>query len=85
MDEAFGLLFLSISPNIIFHIETSTSSKKGWTTLDGLFRKQDVLRGHQLENAIIALSPSNFDTIQDLFTQFKSLFTKIKLCGIDNK
>jgi hypothetical protein len=56
MDEAFGLLCLSISPDLLFHIESATTPNKVWTTLEGLFGKQDVLRGHQLENELIALS-----------------------------
>jgi hypothetical protein len=36
-----------------------------------------------LENELISLSLSNFDTIQDFFTKFKSLFLQLKLCGID--
>lgn len=85
MDEAFVLLCLSISPELLFHIETTTTPNKARTTLEGRFGKQDVLRGHQLKNEFISLSPSNFDTIQNFFIQFKSLLTKIKLCGIDKK
>jgi hypothetical protein len=38
-----------------------------------------------LENELISLSLSNFNTIQDFFTKFKSLLLQLKLCGIDKK
>jgi hypothetical protein len=77
MDEAYGLLCLSISPDLLFHVESTSTPNKVWTTLKGLFKKQDELRGHMLENELISMSPSSFDTIQDYFTK-KSL----KLCKI---
>jgi hypothetical protein len=48
MDEAFGLIFLSISGDLMFHIDTASTPNEVWTTLEELFGKQDVLRGHQL-------------------------------------
>jgi hypothetical protein len=39
MDEAFGLLCLSISHDLLFHIESDTTPNKVWTTLEGLFGK----------------------------------------------
>ena len=64
LDEEYGLLCLSISSDLLFHVESSSSPNEVWTKLERLFGKQDVLRGHQLENEIIRLSPSDFDTIQ---------------------
>jgi hypothetical protein len=73
MDEAFGLLFLSMSSVIHFHIAYFKTLNEVWTTLEGLFGKHDMSRGHQLENKVIVVSPGNFNTIQDFFTKIKSL------------
>ena len=45
-----------------------------------LFGNQDDLRGHILENEVISLQPSTFETIQQLFTKFKSLVMQCKQC-----
>ena len=37
MDESYGLLCLSISPDLLFHVESTTSPNKVWTTLKDLF------------------------------------------------
>lgn len=46
MDEASGLLCLSISPDLLFHIKSVKTTNVVWTKLEGLFEKQDVLQGH---------------------------------------
>ena len=43
------------------------------------------MRGHQLENELITLSPTHFEMIQDFFTKFKSLVLQLKQCGIEKK
>ena len=82
MDEAFGLLCLSISLELLFHVKNASTPNEVWTTLEGLLRKQDILCGHQLENELISMSPDNFETLQDFFTKFKSLLLQLKACGI---
>jgi hypothetical protein len=52
-----------------------------WTTLEGLFGKQDVMRVHQLENEIISISPIHFSNLQEFFTKFKSLLVELNACG----
>ena len=73
LDEAYGLLCLSISRELLLHLDSLTSPKEVWEKLESLFGKTDELRGHQLENELISLSPMHYDTIQDFFTKFKSL------------
>ena len=70
---------------VFFHIDNLTTPNEVWVKLETLFGKIDELRGHQLENELTSLSPVHFDTIQDLFTKFKSLALQIKQCGIENK
>ena len=84
-DEAFGTLCMSVSPDLLFHIESATTPNEVWTKLETLFGKQDELRGHQLENELIGLSPTNFDTIQDFFTKLKSIRLQLKQCGIEKE
>lgn len=84
-DEAFGTLCMSVSLDLLFHIESATTPNEVWTKLETLFGKQDELRGHQLENELIGLSPTNFDTIQDFFTKLKSIRLQLKQCGIEKE
>jgi hypothetical protein len=51
--------------------------------LEGLFEKQDEMRGHMLEVELNTLDPKSFDNIQDIFTKFKSLLLSLGECGID--
>jgi hypothetical protein len=73
LDEAIGLICLSISRDLFFHVSGATTLNVVWTTLEGLFGKQDAMRVHQLENELIFLSPIHFRNLQELFTKFKSL------------
>ena len=50
-----------------------------------MFGKQDDIRGHILDNELIALQPNSFKTIQQFFTKFKSLALPCKKCGIERK
>ena len=47
-DEAYGTLCMAISLELLFNVESSTTPNNVWTTLEGLFGKQDELRDHQL-------------------------------------
>ena len=73
MDEAFGMLYLSISRDILFHVDSLTTPNEVCLNFESLFGKTDEMRGHQLENELITLSPTHFETIQDFFTKLKSL------------
>ena len=81
LDEAIGLIFLSISLYLLFHVSRDTTPDVVWTTLEGLFDKQDAMRVHQLENEPISLSPIHFINLQELFTKFKSLLVELNACG----
>ena len=73
LDEAFGYLCTHISKDILFHLEGLRTHKESWEKIEDLFGKQDELQGHFLEKELVALHPSNFETIEQLFTKFKSL------------
>jgi hypothetical protein len=51
--------------------------------LEGIFGKQDEMRGHMLEVELLTLDPKSFDNIQDFFTKFKDLLSQLKACGVD--
>ena len=44
-DEAYGLLCLSISRDLIFHLDVLTSPNEVWEKLQTLFGKTDEMRG----------------------------------------
>ena len=85
LDEAYGLFCLTISWELLFHLDILTSPKEVWEKLESLFGKTDELRGHQRENELISLSPVHYDTIEDFFTMFKSLVLQLKQCEIEKK
>ena len=82
LDEAFEFMCTHISRDILFHLEGLRTSKEAWENIEYLFGKQDELRGHILENELIALHPSNFETIQQCFSNYKALVLQWKQCGI---
>ena len=53
-DEAYGLLCLSISRDLLFHLDGLTSPDQVWEKLSELFGKTDEMRGHQIENELIS-------------------------------
>jgi hypothetical protein len=83
MDEAFGLICMSMSLELLFHIESCATPNVIWTTLDGLFGKQDEMRSHMLEIELNSLDPRSFDNILDFFMKFKSFLLQLKGYGVD--
>jgi hypothetical protein len=83
--EAIGLICLSISRDILFHVSGYTTLDVVWTTLEGLFGKQDAMRVHQLENELISLSPIHFRNMKEFFTKFKSILIELNTCGVNKK
>jgi hypothetical protein len=63
MDDAFGLICMSMSPELLFHIEACATPNEIWTTLEGLFGKQDKMRGHMLKIELNSLDPRSFENI----------------------
>ena len=72
-EEAYGPLCLSISRDLIFHLDGLLTPNEVWLKLENLFGKIDKMRGHQLENELISLRPSSFESLQVYFSKFKSL------------
>ena len=82
IDEAYRCLCLSISRDLLFHINGLKTTKDVWDQLASLFDKQDDLRIYQLKNEMISLHASNFETLNDFFTKFKHIVFQFKLCKV---
>ena len=85
LDEDYGLFFLYISPDLLFYLDGLTTPNQVWTKLESLFGVQDEIRAHKLEIKLFSMSPISFDSIEGLFTKFKSLVLMLKHCGIEKK
>ena len=48
--EAYGLLCLSISRDLIFHLNGLTSPNEVWENIFELFGKTYEMRGHKIKN-----------------------------------
>ena len=64
LDASHGCLCLSISRDLLFHIKGLKTPKEVWDNLASLFDKKDDIRVYQLENELISLHPSNFETLK---------------------
>ena len=80
-DEATRLLLELIS--IDLYVSACKTPHEIWTTLEGLFGKQDEMRGHMLEVELNTLDPKSFYNIHDFFTKFKYLILILGEYGID--
>ena len=49
-DEDYGLLCLSISRDLLFHLDSLTSPNEVWEKLEEIFGKTNEMRGHQIKN-----------------------------------
>ena len=85
IDEAFNMLYLDTSRELLFHIEILGTPNEVWVKFESLFQKTDEMRGHHLENELISLSPTHYESIEDFFTNFKALVLQLKQCVIEKK
>ena len=53
-DEALRLIYLSLSTELLFHLEGIDTPHEAWDPLENLFGKTDAICGHQLENELIS-------------------------------
>ena len=82
---SYFLLCLSISRDLLFHLNSLTSPNEVWENLEDIFGKKDEMRGHKIENELISLSPRSFKSLQLYFSKFKALNLQLKQCGIERK
>ena len=79
-DEAYGLLCLSISRDLLFDIDGLTSPDEVWEKLSNLFGNTYEMRGHEIKNELISMIPSSFESLQLYFSKFKALVLQLKQC-----
>ena len=56
-----------------------------WEKLEDIFEKTYEMKENQIENKLISLSPSSFESLQLYFSKFKALVLQLKQCGIEKK
>jgi len=78
-------LCLSISRDLLFQIDSLTYPNEVWEIIEEIFGKTDEMRGHQINNELISLNPSSFESLQLYFTKFKALVLQLKQCGIEKE
>jgi hypothetical protein len=83
MDKAFETICNLISLDLIFHISSCKNPNEAWITLEGLFGKQDEMRGHMVEVELLTLDQQSLDNLQYFFTKFNDLLSQLKACGVD--
>ena len=84
-DEACGLIGMSISTNLRFHIYGIDEPDKAWEKLKSVFGKHNEIWGHQLENELLSLNPNDFSCIQDYLCKYKTLRLLCEKCKIKKK
>ena len=77
-DETYGILCLSISRDLLFHLDELTSPNEVWENIVDIFGNIDDMRGHEIKNDLISLSPSSFESLQLYFPKFKALVLQLK-------
>ena len=77
-DEARGLIRMSISTDLRFHIFDIDEPDKTWEKLESMFGKHNKIRGRQFENDLISLNPSDFSCIKYYLSSIKPLDSYVK-------
>ena len=75
MDEALGTICSLISPDLLFHISSCKNPNEAWKILEGLFGKQDEMRGHMLEVEFLTLDPKA-STISNISLQNSRIYCR---------
>jgi hypothetical protein len=81
-DQACGLIGMSIWPNLRFHLNGLDSLVKAWDRLNTVFGIKNKIRAFQLENELLTLDPSNFPSIEDYLSKFKTLKLILEGCKV---
>ena len=71
-----------ISPYLIFHLDGEDSLVKAWEKLNNFFGIKNEIRAFQLENELLTLYPTNFPSIEDYLSRFKTLELLLEGCKV---
>jgi hypothetical protein len=81
-DQVHGLIGMSISPYLRFHLEGEDSPIKAWEKLNNVFGIKNEIQAFQLKNELLTLDPSNFPFIEDYLSKFKTLKLLLEACKV---
>jgi hypothetical protein len=81
-DEAHGLIRMSISLDLRFHLKEIDIPHEAWEMIESVFGKLSIIREQQLENQVLTLSPSDFSCLGDYLSKFKRLRMLCEECEI---
>jgi transposase InsO family protein len=84
-DEARGLIGMSISPDLRYHLQGVDDPEEAWDKIESVFGKLNIIRAQQLENQILTLNPSDFSCLGDYLSKFKTLRLLCIECNIKMK
>ena len=84
-DEARGLIGMSISPDLRYHLQGVDDPEEAWDKIESVFGKLNIILAQQLENQILTLSPSDFSCLGDYLSKFKTLRLLCEECEIKMK
>ena len=73
---------MSISLDLLFHLEGEDSLIEAWEKLNSVFGIKNEIRAFQLENELLTLDPSNFPSIEDYLSKFKTLRLLLDGCKV---
>jgi len=72
-DQTRGLIGMSISPDLRFHIAKLDTPDEVMKQLNKVFGIKNEIRGHQFENELFTLDPNNFSSTEYFLSKFKTL------------
>jgi hypothetical protein len=81
-DKACGLIGMSISPDLRYHLQGIDDLEDAWNMIESVFGKLNIIRAQQLETQILTLSPSDFSCLGDYLSKFKTLRILCEECKI---
>jgi hypothetical protein len=81
-EEAHGLIRMSISHDLRFHLKEIYDPNESWENIEYVFGEYNIIRAQQLENQVPNLSPSDFSFIEDYLSKFKTLIILCEECEI---
>lgn len=81
MDEAMGLISLSVSNSLQFHRDEFFTPQEMWDKFNDLFDTINEFRALQIEAKLTSLIPNVFPSIEDFLMGFKQQRTLLQGCG----
>ena len=84
-DQSHGLIRMSISPDLRFHLDGEDSPVKAWEKLNKNFGIKNEIQAFQLENELLTLDPSTFPSIEDYLSKFKTLRLLLEGCNVSKE